>query len=142
MQSPSFEVQLYKKGRWENHSAHGAQAEAESVAKTLQGDRNAEGVRVTRELFDPETNRFASQVIYRYVRGEAERLEQARETQGKADRADSVVRHARATRQAVEREGAGRRRALPSWFWPLLGVLAALAVIGGLIGLRAFLHPS
>jgi hypothetical protein len=147
MSSPSFEVQIYRKGRWETGSAHGSASEAEDIAKSLQSKGKIEGVRVVREQFDGNSNRYVTSVLFRWVRGQEEQREAARNAAEKDIRAESVLANARAARLAAEREREARRAArrikFPFWFWPMIGgVVAALAGISLLIGLRSVLYPN
>lgn len=146
--APNFEVQLYRKGRWEIESQYSDPAAAESAAKRLQsGSGRVEGVRVIKETYDPATNRFATTVLSRWLRDEEEQREAARQAKEAESRVESVLHRAREARLAVERERTARRFAwkpkVPFWFWPFVGaVAAALAGIFGLIGLHALLYPS
>jgi hypothetical protein len=143
----SFEVQLQRKGRWETLSQHGEFADAETKAKAIQNSpQRVDGVRVVRETFDPDTNRFATSVLFRWVRGEAEQREQQRQATEAETRVQTVLQNARAARLAADRKRLERAKsswfpALPFWFWPFVGlVAAAVAGIFGLIGLHTLLY--
>jgi signal transduction histidine kinase len=146
--TPSFEVQLYRKGRWETESSYATLPEAESAAKSLQspGGR-VEGVRIVREIFEPTTNRFATAIVSRWHKGEEEQREAARLAKEKNERAETVLARARAARVAAERERLARRGAwiprAPFWFWPLVGGVASAVVgVGILIALHFLLYGS
>jgi hypothetical protein len=144
--TPSFEVQLYRKARWETSARYDDLPAAEAMAKSLQlSPTRVEGVRIIRETFDARTNRFVTSVVWRWLRGESEQREAARQAKEVEGRVERVLQTTRAARLAAEQERLRRRQAwkpkLPFWFVPFVGaVLAALAGIGGLIGLHSLIY--
>jgi hypothetical protein len=100
--TPSFEVQLFRKGQWEPESRYDDPDVAEAAARALlKADSHIEGVRVTREVFDEKTKRFNTTVVFRRMYGELEELDGAREARDAERRAERMRKKAEAARTAL-----------------------------------------
>jgi hypothetical protein len=135
----SYEIQLFKRGKWEFDSYFDDREAAMFDADRLAADLRIQGVRVLKENYDQKSNVATCDVIFTRLRKES----------GPGDRRKSVKKTARSNSKATSSPDAARRPARQKKVQKKSGspvkalvAFALIVLVGGvvtLLGLGGFL---
>ena len=124
----TFEIRIFKNGRWLTESRSGDQAAAIATANAIAGDRTIDGVKVIEEAYDESEGLFREKTVFSYFKQDDKvfnpRL--TRKDGGDAAPMGPAMRH---------KPQAERGSDIRAW----LLVFALLISLGGNLGLAVYL---
>jgi len=122
----TFEIRIFKNGRWVTESRCGDQAAAVATANAIAGDRTIDGVKVIEEAYDESEGLFREKTVFSYFKQD-DKVFNPRLTRKAEDDAAPV----RAAAMRKPRAGSDMR----AW----LLIFALLISLGGNLGLALYL---
>ena len=124
----TFEIRIFKNGRWLTESRSGDQAAAIATANAIAGDRTIDGVKVIEEAYDESEGLFREKTVFSYFKQD-DKVFNPRLTRKAED--DAAPVRAAALRKPQADHGSDIR----AW----LLVFALLISLGGNLGLALYL---